>query len=407
MKLELKVTNTFRRNWAATKRIVINRGGTRSGKTYSICQNAAVWLATSQVRANKQLKKGTWSIVRKFAATITRTVEKEFVDVCTNIFVEGKPLIDYIKINKTKKTYTFGSRVVAFVGADDPQKLRGYKSNILYCNEANELRFNQEFFQLIIRTSDEIYLDFNPSDEYVWINVELEQKRLHEKKDVEIIVSTYKDNTTLNKMQIDEIENLKNVDIELWKVYGLGQYGKVVGLVFDNWKVCEKIPKSLKWKIYGLDFGFTNDPTAVIEVSFLHGELWLREVLYEKRLTNSDISERLIECKVPKRSTIVADSAEPKSIEELRRKGWNIVAATKGADSINFGIDLIKQYQLNVTVDSVNLIKELRTYKYSAKLDSKGKRKPVDFANHLLDDLRYCLVHQLTQPNQKALSKSF
>lgn len=407
MKLELKVTNTFRRNWATTKRIVINRGGTRSGKTYSICQNAAVWLATGQVRANKQLKKGTWSIVRKFAATITRTVEKEFVDVCTNIFVEGKPLIDYIKINKTKKTYSFGSRVVAFVGADDPQKLRGYKSNILYCNEANELRFNQEFFQLIIRTSDEIYLDFNPSDEYVWINVELEQKRLHEKKDVEIIVSTYKDNTTLNKMQIDEIENLQNVDIELWKVYGLGQYGKVVGLVFDNWKVCEKIPRSPKWKIYGLDFGFTNDPTAVIEVSFLHGELWLREVLYEKRLTNSDISERLIECKVPKRSTIVADSAEPKSIEELRRKGWNIVAATKGADSINFGIDLIKQYQLNVTVDSVNLIKELRTYKYSAKLDSKGKRKPVDFANHLLDDLRYSLVHQLTQPNQKALSKSF
>jgi phage terminase large subunit len=404
--LKLKVTNTFRKNWNSNKRIVINRGGTRSAKTYSICQLAANWLATGQVRANKELKKGVWSIVRKYRATITRTVEKEFKDVCENIVLDGKPFFDYLKVNKSNKTYSFQGRSVCFIGADDEQKLRGYKSNILYCNEANELRFAKEFFQLLMRTTDEIFLDFNPSDEYIWINTELEQKRLPTKKDVEVIISTYKDNPTLNKEQVSEIENLKDTDIELWKVYGLGEYGKIQGLVFDRWEVCDKIPNRYKWKCLGLDFGFTNDPTALIEVVYCKGELWLNELIYEKRLTNSDIVSSMEKLKVSKSIEIIADSADPKSIFEIQKNGYNITGAKKGADSINFGLDAMKRYKINITATSQNLIKEFRTYKYVENKTS-DKNKPIDFNNHAIDAARYAATYKILIPTQESHTETF
>jgi phage terminase large subunit len=404
-KLQLKVSNTFRKNWSSTKRIVINRGGTRSGKTYGICQLAANWLATGQVRKNKKLIKGTWSIARKYRATITKTVEKEFKDVCENILLDGKPFFSFLKVNKTNKSYSFNGRTIQFIGADDEQKLRGYKSDILYCNEANELSFEKEFFQLRMRTTGEIFLDFNPSDEYIWINIELEQKRMLKQGDVEVLISTYKDNPTLNDIQIKEIEALQDSDIELWKVYGLGQYGKVKGLVFENWKVCNSMPKKFKWEVYGMDFGFTNDPTTLIHIRYAHGELWLNQLIFDKGLTNDDICKQLKKLGFNRNFEIIADSAEPKSIEEIRRQSFNIQGAKKGKDSINYGLDIMKRYKINITATSEDLKKEFRVYKYIE--NSKDGNKTIDNFNHGIDAARYAITHKVTIPNQKTFVHTF
>ena len=288
--------------------------------------------------------------------------------------------------------------MVEFIGADDQQKLRGAKRNILYCNEANELRFREEFFQLLMRTEDKVFIDFNPDDENIWINTELEQKRLFEKGDVEVIVSNYKDNTFLPKSLVSEIEYLQNTDPEFWKVYGLGEYGKKYGLIF-SFDVCEKIPESSKLIGYGTDFGYTNDPTATVAVYEQNGELFIKELLYERGLTNSDISNKWAEIGVIKKEDIICDSAEPKSIEELYRLGWNVYGAEKGADSIKNSIDILKRYKLNITSDSVNLIKELRAYKWQEDKTGLSLNKPIDFMNHAVDALRYLALNKLSKAN--------
>ena len=190
---------------------------------------------TGYVSSKERITQGVWSTVRKFSTTLDATVIRDFEEELNKQEVFGS-----IKHNKTKKTYEYGGRMVEFIGADDEQKLRGAKRNILYCNEANELKYREEFFQLLMRTEDKVFLDFNPDDENVWINSELEQKRLIEKGDVEVIVSTYKDNTFLPRSLIEEIEYLEKTDPEFWKVYGLGQYGKKYGLIFPDFTIIEQ-----------------------------------------------------------------------------------------------------------------------------------------------------------------------
>lgn len=391
--MNLNVTPVFTKNYASDKKIVVNRGGTRSSKTRSIAQICVLWLITGQVTRTLKIDKGVWSTVRKFSTTLDSTVIRDFEE---ELNLQG--IYSLIKHNKTKKTYEYGNRMVEFIGADDQQKLRGAKRNILYCNEANELRFREEFFQLLMRTEDKVFIDFNPDDENIWINTELEQKRLFEKGDVEVIVSNYKDNTFLPKSLVSEIEYLQNTDPEFWKVYGLGEYGKKYGLIF-SFDVCEKIPESSKLIGYGTDFGYTNDPTATVAVYEQNGELFIKELLYERGLTNSDISNKWAEIGVIKKEDIICDSAEPKSIEELYRLGWNVYGAEKGADSIKNSIDILKRYKLNITSDSVNLIKELRAYKWQEDKTGLSLNKPIDFMNHAVDALRYLALNKLSKAN--------
>lgn len=335
---------------------------------------------------------GVWSTVRKYSTTLDATVIRDFEEELNKQEVFG-----LIKQNKTKKTYEYGGRMVEFIGADDQQKLRGTKRKILYCNEANELNYREEFFQLLMRTEEDIFLDFNPDDETIWLNTEIEQKRAIEKQDVEIIVSNYKDNTFLSQTIVDEIEYLQSTDPEFWKVYGLGEYGRKHGLIFENWRVCEKIPEGAELVAYGKDFGFTNDPTTLIAVYRQNGELWLRELIYQRGLTNSDISDKLKSLNISNQHEIVADSAEPKSIEELTRLGWWITPAEKGADSIKNGIDILKRYKINVTSDSPNLMKEFRSYKWAENKDGQPMNKPVDFFNHCMDAIRYVALNKLSE----------
>lgn len=392
--MNLDVTPVFTKNYASEKKIKVNRGGTRSSKTRSIAQISVLWLFTGQVSRMRSIPKGVWSTVRKYSTTLDATVIRDFEEE-----LEKQELYGALKINKTKRTYTYGERMVEFFGADDEKKLRGAKRNILYCNEANELAFKTQFFQLLIRTEDDIFLDFNPDDENVWINTELEQKRAHEMKDVEVIVSTYKDNTFLPKSLINEIEYLEKTDPEFWKIYGLGQYGKVYGVIFPDYTIVESLPEASTFIGYGIDFGFTNDPCAILEVREQNGELFINELEYKRGMTNQDIGTRLTQLGVLPTDYIVGDSAEPKSIQEIYNQRFNIHPAQKGKDSITNSIDILKRYKLNITSQSSNLLKEIKTYKWATDKEGNSINTPVDYNNHLIDALRYVALNKLAKNN--------
>lgn len=388
--MNLETTPVFTKNYACDKKIKINRGGTRSSKTRSIAQLSVLWLMTGQVSRTRRIPKGVWSTVRKFSTTLDATVIRDFEE---ELHKQG--VYDLLRHNKTRRTYEYAGRMVEFFGADDDRKLRGAKRNILYINEANELDFKTHFFQLLIRTEDDIFLDFNPDDENIWINTELEQKRFFEMGDVEVIVSTYRDNTFLPQSLINEIEYLERTDPEFWKIYGLGQYGKIHGLIFPDFNVVDEIPKDAQFIGHWLDWGFTNDPTSFGSVYRFNSELYADERIYSHGLTNSDIINKLNELGISKQQEIIADSAEPKSIEELRRAGFRITPAKKGPDSVIKSIDTLKPLKKNITARSVNTIKEFRTYKWATDKTGNSINEPVDYNNHSIDGIRYVALNKL------------
>jgi len=399
--MELDVTPVFTKNYATDdKKIIINRGGTRSSKTRSIAQIAVLWLFTGQISRNKQIQVGVWSTVRKYSTTLDATVIRDFEEE-----LDKQGLYSALNHNKTKRTYIFGKRMVEFFGADDEKKLRGAKRNILYCNEANELEYKTQFFQLLIRTEDRIFIDFNPDDENIWINTELEQKRAVEVGDVEVIVSTYKDNTFLPESLIKEIEYLEKTDPEFWKIYGLGQYGQIYGVIFPVYNIVASMPVDKDGNDvgrligYGIDFGFTNDPCTIVEVRMFDGELYIAELEYKRGMTNNDIATRLKQLSVMPTDYIVADSSEPKSIQEIYNHRFNIHGAKKGPDSIVNSIDILKRYRLNITSQSTNLLKELKTYKWATDKAGNPINTPIDYNNHAIDAIRYIALNKLSNDN--------
>ncbi len=386
----MEATEIFERNYDSKAKIVINRGGTRSSKTWSLNQLCALWLISGNYGNGNYISEGVWTTVRKYRTNLDGTVIRDFEDI-----LKAEGWYSGVDHNKTKKQYRYGKRLVEFIGADDEQKLRGAKRNILYCNEANELEYKQEFFQLLMRTENKIFLDFNPDDEQIWINQELEIKRSNEVADVEVIVSNYKNNSFLPKSLIKEIEYLQQTDKEFWKIYGLGEYGNISGLVYENVKYIDTMP-DCKLVSYGLDFGYSIDPSACVAVYRKDDELYLKEIIYERELTNQDLAERLRP--IIGRDEVICDSAEPKSIEEIYRLGLNAKPATKGRDSILNGIDILKRFKINV-VNSSNLRKEFRTYKWATDKNGNSLQKPIG-ADHLLDALRYVALIHLKQNNK-------
>ena len=386
----MEATEIFERNYDSKAKIVINRGGTRSSKTWSLNQLCALWLISGNYGDGNYISEGVWTTVRKYRTNLDGTVIRDFEDI-----LKAEGWYSGVDHNKTKKQYRYGKRLVEFIGADDEQKLRGAKRNILYCNEANELEYKQEFFQLLMRTENKIFLDFNPDDEQIWINQELEIKRSNEVGDVEVIVSNYKNNSFLPKSLIKEIEYLQQTDKEFWKIYGLGEYGNISGLVYENVKYVDSMP-DCKLVSVGLDFGYSLDPSAALMVYRKDDELYLKEIIYERGLTNQDLAERLKP--IIGREELICDSAEPKSIEELYRLGLNAKPATKGRDSILNGIDILKRFKINV-VNSSNLRKEFRMYKWATDKNGNSLQKPIG-ADHLLDALRYVALIHLKENNR-------
>ena len=386
----MEATEIFERNYDSQSKIVINRGGTRSSKTWSLNQLCALWLISGNYGYDKYCHEGVWTTVRKYRTNLDGTVIRDFEDI-----LKAEGWYSGIDHNKTKKQYRYGKRLVEFIGADDEQKLRGAKRNILYCNEANELEYKQEFFQLLMRTENKIFLDFNPDDEQIWINQELEIKRSKEVGDVEVIVSNYKNNAFLPKSLIKEIEYLQQTDKEFWKIYGLGEYGNISGLIYENVKYVDSMP-DCKLVAHGLDFGYSIDSCAALSVYRKDDELYLKELIYERELTNHDIAEKLIP--IIGREELICDSAEPKSIEELYRLGLNAKPAAKGRDSILNGIDILKRYKINV-VNSSNLRREFRMYKWATDKNGNSLQKPIG-QDHLMDALRYVALIHLKENNR-------
>lgn len=393
---EINSSELFLKAYNAEKRIQLHRGGTRSGKSYTLIDLVIIWLFTGKISQNAEVdRSGIFSIIRKFKASTTASVLRDFESELIKY-----DLYQFCTINKTLTTYTYKDRVVEFMGADDPQKLRSATRDYLWCEEANELTF-EDFFQAQIRTRKKVFLSFNPDDEASWLNVKIEQERSREKGDVDLIVSTYKDNPFLTPEIISEIEYIRETDPTYWKIYGEGCYGQIEGRVFKNFQIVPAVDREAKLLGYGLDFGFTNDPTALVAVYIMimtggKNRLYFDELVYEKGLLNNQIASRLNGLGIDRRDEVFADSAEPKTIEDLRMNGYNVKPCAKGADSVNYGIDLINQYDLFITDHSVNLIKEFRHYKWITDKDGKALNKPIDDYNHGIDALRYLCSAKLT-----------
>ena len=373
MEISIQASRVFEDNYEATTRFVCNVGGTRSTKTYSILQV----LILKAIQEPLQI-----SIVRKSLPSLKLSVLRDFVEI-----LESMNLYDPNKHNKTDNSYKLGSSIIEFFSIDDAMKRRGSKRDILYINEANELT-SEDFFQLQIRTEKQVFLDFNPSEVF-WAVDEIMPR-----EDCTTIHSTFLDNPFLPEEQIEEIKRLKYTDPDYWAIYGLGEFGSGRKLVY-HFNVVDEIPKPAKLIAVGLDWGFSNDPTAIIEVWQFIDELYFRELVYKTGLTNNDIHFQLQSLGIDRSIEIIADSADPKSIEELYRLKYNIKPAQKGPDSVLKGIDVLKRYKLNVLKSSVNITKELQNYKWVTDKNGNTLNQPVDAFNHGMDAIRYVALNKL------------
>jgi phage terminase large subunit len=288
--------------------------------------------------------------------------------------------------NATDFKYTFANNsAIEFFSAENDSKLRGARRDYLYMNEANNMTFHA-YTELASRTKKGVYLDWNPVNEF-WCHTDLMNDH-----DVDFLIVNYEDNEACPESALNFILKAKEKAktstfwANWYNVYGLGQLGSLEGVVFPNWEQIDTIPQEAKFLGCGLDFGYSNDPTAMVGVYEYNGKIIADEMIYSTSLLNSDIIRLM---KQDKRLPIWADSAEPKSIEEIRRAGFNIKPVVKGADSINFGISVLQEKDLLVTKHSTNLIKELRNYSWDTDKTGKRLNRPIDDYNHSIDALRY------------------
>ena len=379
MEVTLQATPVFEMNYNADKRYVVNQGGTRSSKTYSILQV----LILKALQSESPI---TISIVRKTLPALKKSVLKDFIAI-----LESMGLYNPNDYNKTEGVYTLNNSIFEFFSVDNEQKIRGSKRDHLFVNEANELTY-EDFFQLQIRTTGQIYIDYNPSDNISWI-YDLNDQRSDE---VNYFKTTYRDNTFLDESIVREIEKLRETDEDYYRIYGLGEKGGSRELVY-GFSLIKRIPDSAIPVALGLDFGFTNDPTALVEVHRDGDNLYINELLYQTHLTISDIVD-ILKMKMISREEIIADWANPREIEELRRAGFNIKATTD--KSINHGIDVLKRFKLHITEESTNIINEFQRYKWLKDSNGVLLNKAIDAFNHSMDAIRYVALMKLTNPNQ-------
>jgi len=272
------------------------------------------------------------------------------------------------------------------IAVDDPQKIRGRKRNICFINEANELNF-EDYRQLLMRTTDEMILDFNPSDPIHWIYDEVIPR-----DDCDTFITTYRDNKFLPAELVREIERLRERDPDYWRVYGEGKKAEFSKRqIFSNWQYIDESEfPEFDEVFYGLDFGFSNDPTAIVQVARLNDRIYVKEICYSTGLTNKMIYDIFIGLGYND-EIVYYDAAEPKSGEELRQLGLMAIAADKGQGSVNAGISLLKEFDIFVSKSSRNLAKEYETYYWQQLKDETIINIPVDRNNHLIDALRYCI----------------
>lgn len=350
------------------KRYRFISGGTSASKTISVLQ---LLIAMAQSDKSPTLT----SVVSESFPHLKRGAIRDF----KNIMQEHGYWVDD-RWNATDYTYTFetGSKM-EFFSADQPGKVRGPRRDRLFCNELNNIG-QEAFEQLAVRTKEFIIGDWNPVAEFYAY-----EEYIGKREDVEFLILTYKDNEALSDEIVKEIESRKG-NKQWWQVYGLGLLGEAEGRVYTDWQIIEEIPHEARLERYGLDFGYSNDPTAIVAIYYYNGGYILDEITYQKGLLNKQIADILNN--QPK-ALIMADSAEPKSIDELKIHGVNVLPVVKGRDSVNQGIQFVQQQRISITKRSVNGIKEYRNYLWETDKDGKIINTPIDLWNHFLDATRY------------------
>lgn len=377
--MKVQTNKVFKHLLKSNKKITIEQGGTRSGKTYNIL----LYIIFKYCLNNKNK---TITICRKTFPSVRASVMRDFIDI-----LKRHELYREDNHNKSNSEYNLNGNLVEFISLDQPQKVRGRKRNLLFINEANELDY-EDWQQLIFRTEDKIIIDYNPSDEYHWI-----YDKVKDREDTDFFITTYLDNPFLESSIRAEIERLKDTDEQYWQIYGLGQIGASKSTIF-TFKEVNDIPEDVEFVSYGADAGYTNDPTTLVSVYKKDYNLYIKEHIYQTQMTTVDIHNKWKQVGID-RQTIYFDSAEPRLIDELKRMGWNVRPSIKGADSINAGIDLLKRFKIHIHKDSHNTIQEFRNYKWQEDRSGKLLNKPVDKNNHTIDAIRYATYSVLSKPN--------
>jgi phage terminase large subunit len=355
------------------KRINLLYGGAGSGKSYSIAQTLILRLYDEDdVRM---------LVIRKTLPALRITAYRLIIDILNQYNFP-------YKINKSDMVISNGNSEILFKSLDDPEKIKSYEANYVWIEEATEIAY-QDFMQLNLRTRrrnedniNQIYMSFNPISRYHWLNMELIERK---REDLAIHHSTYMDNPFLSLEYIAELKALIEQDENFYKIYTLGKFGELHNVIYNNY-VVEDFKSGGGDTFFGLDFGYNNQ-TGLVEVRENDNEFYLTELIYQTKLTNTDLIE-LLKKQVDVTATIYADSAEPARIEEIARAGFNIKPAEK---NVIDGIDYIKAHRLHISSNSANLIDEIRAYKYKEDKNGIVKEEPVKFRDHLLDAARYAI----------------
>jgi len=382
MELNVRTSKTYR-DIDSSRKICILQGGTRSSKSYSALQ---------------------WLLVRALSEPniVVSVVRKSFPSMRVSIMRDWQTILKELEIwdeerwSATEHIYNFDNgSMVEFMSIDSSEKRKGSSRDYLFIDECNELS-REDYFQLFIRTRIKTIIAYNPSfgtNHYIFNDIQTHPES-------NLYISTFKDNPFLEVSIIEEIERLKWINPEYYKIYGLGIPGNNIGTIFSI-NIIDDIPDEAEFVCFGMDYGFTVDPTSLIGLFKKDRDLYINELLYKKGMVTSDIINHLKGLGI-ERQEIWADSAEPRLIEEIFRSGFNIKPVKKGKDSIRLGIDLMQQYRLNVTKSSTNTIKEFSEYVWMVDKNGDFENVPVDYSNHSIDAIRYAVMERLNAKKMNA-----
>lgn len=385
MDIAFVATEIFFRLFEAVARVVVNRGGTRSSKTYSIAQ-LFVWRLFNIPKRKMGIGRKSMPALRQSAMLDVVNILKQH-DLYEPVVVHNKAT-NVITNPANGATITF----VSFDETQNTQKKRGAGYNDFWFNEGNEVSYDN-FKQVNMRLTEpvcggipnQIHIDFNPDDPDTWIKTELEDKGR-----AEVIVSSYKDNPFLSPETVAEIEWMEENDPDFWNVFGLGQYGKRnKGLIYPEWDTDNRVPSDGE-TVYGLDFGFSH-PMALTSITRKGRDLWIRELVYERNLLVPDLIVKMTEMGLDKKRPMYADGSRPESIQEIYQAGWNIHKADKRPGSVSEGIRFVKRFNLHIVGNAENIKREIGLYKWMQDKDENSLDEPVKFKDDAMDAVRYAI----------------
>lgn len=372
----------FRANTDVRYRTFVNQGGTSSGKTYTIMQ---VLFYYAMTEAN---------VIITIAGQDLPNLKVGALRDAKTIINQSEWMCQFFHVNESGSYITGrNNSVLEFKSYDNAQDAKNGKRDYLFINEANGIPYDI-YWQLQIRTRKKVYIDYNPSARF-WAHDDVINT-----EGTKLIISDHRGNPFLTDEEHQRIEGI--TDPELWKVYARGLTGKITGLVLTRWDIVDELPPRSEWKmdVRGMDFGFTNDPTALEHLVLAHGELWVDEEIYETGMTNQDIAQRAKMLGLGRGDLIIADSAEPKSIAELHNSGLYVVPSVKGADSIAVGLDILRRYMIHFTRRSVGIIGNAKSYQWKRDRDGKSTNDPQDGNDHGIDAVRYAALMKLNTRRQ-------